>query len=150
MVQSAVGRTRFAITKTTHFGALQSGAVWRTLSATSIALPPVSQFPRPREWRDHTVFSVGGLEFARRDDSAKRQRVAHYAHVRGWSLVLPYWFHVLATAVPAVVGLRVAGYLLRRRRRLAGLCPACGYDLRATPARCPECGAAVTLRETAA
>jgi hypothetical protein len=57
-----------------------------------------------------------------------------------------YWLpHWLPFAVFALLPLRW-GWEMRRHRRWAecarlGVCPTCGYDLRATPARCPECGA---------
>jgi hypothetical protein len=53
---------------------------------------------------------------------------------------LPYWSVALVTA--ATPAAWAAGRARRRRRAQAGHCPVCGYDLRATPDRCPECGAA--------
>ena len=56
---------------------------------------------------------------------------------------MPAWSLVSAFALlPAIVVLRQIRAVRRRRyRSRLGLCPACGYDLRALPDRCPECGA---------
>jgi hypothetical protein len=57
-------------------------------------------------------------------------------------LVAPVWLTVLVPAVLLILPSRgVASAVRRRGRQRSGLCPACGYDLRATPGRCPECGA---------
>jgi hypothetical protein len=57
-------------------------------------------------------------------------------------LILDFWpCLALVGFVPAVAVIRIAGraYLRRRALRLTH-CQRCGYDLRATPLRCPECG----------
>ena len=76
------------------------------------------------------------------------------ANLRGWrggqppssdeyalfrTIWLPWWAIVLPFAlVTLLVGAR---RLKRRLRTRVGHCSQCGYDLRATPDRCPECGA---------
>ncbi|MCO6436856.1 MAG: hypothetical protein J5J06_07200 [Phycisphaerae bacterium] len=57
------------------------------------------------------------------------------------ALACPAWFPFVAlTTYPAFA---IWSYLRTRRRRRLGLCVKCGYDLRATPDRCPECGTEV-------
>jgi len=51
---------------------------------------------------------------------------------------VPHWVFVSLFAIPPLV--RFRGWRRRRRASVAGTCPKCGYDLRATPERCPECG----------
>ena len=57
---------------------------------------------------------------------------------QGYVVMFPHWLLLVAFAVPATPAFFVE--LARRRRRKSGCCASCGYDLRATPERCPECG----------
>ncbi len=63
-----------------------------------------------------------------------------------WMIVIPLWFPAAVTAILPLLFL----HRLRkaRRRRAQGLCRRCGYDLRASTERCPECGTPVPPRRS--
>lgn len=65
-------------------------------------------------------------------------------HRPDWRMAVPCWPILLLAGVPSALWLlRLRNWRRRRGRQAAGLCPACGYDLRASPPAgpCPECGA---------
>jgi hypothetical protein len=79
------------------------------------------------DWMNRRGFGLGGDRKIFGPSSTTEWRYA-------W---VPCWFVLLLTAVlPAVRLLRH----WRNRQFGPGLCPTCGYDLRASPDRCPECG----------
>jgi len=82
------------------------------------------------KWRDYQIEESGfrnGYGFAARHPAGCAPLIG-----------VPFWFLESLALVPAVVGMiRVRRVRLRNRR---GQCMRCGYDLRMTSDRCPECG----------
>jgi hypothetical protein len=78
-----------------------------------------------------------------RVDAGQRSALAYtriYSSPGDYRFYFPLWMLSMVTLLIAVA-LLLSDF--RRRRKIKpGCCPVCGYDLRATPDRCPECGTA--------
>jgi hypothetical protein len=84
-------------------------------------------------------FSLLGLQTARGEIVLTTTLTTHFS-----AAIIPDWLIVLITGTIFVVLVWRSIWIPRRRRR-NGLCLACGYDIRASAGRCPECGKAIPV-----
>jgi hypothetical protein len=97
-----------------------------------------THFDAAREGKSDSSRRIAGFEIWRRSwpGYGKEASGAYLAR----AMTVPHWFIALVFALfPARWFMHVRRER-RRRLRAKGLCVACGYDLRASAERCPECG----------
>ena len=88
----------------------------------------------PMASRDHFAYRVLGFDL----DLGTGTRIFDDVRSHYVSVTAPYWSVIVLLLVAP--GVWVVRRSRRNRGRRLGLCPSCGYDLRATRERCPECG----------
>jgi hypothetical protein len=91
-------------------------------------------------WSYNKLHTVVGNEWAIESFDGELS-IFHVTEDTILALRIPYWLVGLLCAPGALWSfVAIPKFVVARIRLRYGHCPACGYDLRATPDRCPECG----------
>ena len=110
-----------------------------TASRVSLVAPTAEEFAPLHDAifdPQNTPWSIFGFRGARGQLSIAPQLSPRYSAV-----LLPYWFVIVLLFLPTAMLLRREWRRFQRKR--LGLCPVCGYDIRASTNQCPECGTAI-------
>jgi len=142
----------YAFTLGNYPGRLAFAIAWQRADAPPVkagnwTLPPLSARERWTSWSGVVPAGYDGYT-----DAARQPGRHHWAGVVWWTgrslsggnadLLLPHRYVVTVLALLTAACAWPA--VKRRRRAKRHLCLRCGYDLRASPERCPECGTVST------
>ena len=139
---------------------------WVTDDSDSYAVPTVSYTAPPdfgSQWRaagisgENTEVSTwldqAGTPVSLAESENRATRHGGPVHESGMmpcrSVTVPLWMPLVLGGIAPGVFIATRSRSRRRRRVESGLCPSCSYDLRASPGRCPECGATPAAKRDA-
>jgi hypothetical protein len=119
---------------------------WKREAHRDAGTPQTLIYPRFGD-RKSTVYRRLGFDAMLFDPPAPFNRLD-----RHWSVVVIFPHMAAVVVLLPLPAMRVWMLRRERRRKNKRLCSVCGYDLRASPERCPECGthAPSSTRSTAA
>jgi hypothetical protein len=128
------------------------GELGIVFNSVSKLLPSPKSLPTEWHWRTSGPDDLDN--FAWEYHSPARPRVCgiyfdtkYILFGNSWLILVPLPFVVgLFAFLPLADVLMIRARRRRRHSAEAGLCARCGYDVRATPDRCPECGAVSTAQ----